>query len=59
VARELIRAGEVDELHLTLNPVVLGSGQSLLGNLNQRIDLKLIESNVFDCGVVALYYERR
>ena len=34
--RQYLRAGLIDELHLALRPVLLGSGESLLGGLNLR-----------------------
>jgi dihydrofolate reductase len=32
--REYLQAGLIDELHLTISPVLLGSGEHLLGGLN-------------------------
>ena len=34
--RQYVRAGRVDELHLALSPVLLGSGEHLLGGIDMR-----------------------
>jgi dihydrofolate reductase len=34
--REYLRAGAIDELHLAISPVLLGSGEPLLANLDLR-----------------------
>jgi dihydrofolate reductase len=50
-----IRAGLIDELHLFVNPVVVGGGnQSLPDDI--RVQLELIDERRFDSGVVHLHY---
>ncbi len=34
--RQYLRAGLIDELHLAIRPVLLGSGEHLLNNLDMR-----------------------
>lgn len=50
---------EIDELHLKLNPVLIGSGIPLVasGFAVDRYDL--LDSRVFDSGVALLRYARR
>jgi dihydrofolate reductase len=55
-AQHLIRLGLVDELKITVSPVVLGSGLSLFHDIEGRIDLKLERCRTFDSGVVSLTY---
>jgi dihydrofolate reductase len=55
LAGAALRAGLVDELHLYLNPVVVGGGTSALpGHL--RLRLELLDTRRFDNGVVHLHY---
>jgi len=49
--------GLIDEYQLAVNPTVLGSGLPLFKNIRDRINLKLIKTKTFGCGVITLYYE--
>ena len=57
LTRSLLEAGLVDELNLTVAPVVVGEGRSLFAGLGRRIDLRLAESTRFDNGTLYLRYE--
>jgi dihydrofolate reductase len=46
----------IDELRLLVYPVVVGSGERILENIN-KTTLKLIDSKSFSSGVVALHYQ--
>jgi dihydrofolate reductase len=52
----LLRKGLLDELHLLVFPVVLGSGKRLFETPEDRLPLKLIDSATFETGVVHLTY---
>jgi dihydrofolate reductase len=52
----LLREGLLDELHLFVFPVVLGSGKRLFGEPGDRLPLRLIDSATFETGVVHLTY---
>lgn len=52
----LIRAGLVDELRLLIFPVVVNEGRRLLDELD-KMGLKLLTTQVFNSGVVALHYQ--
>jgi dihydrofolate reductase len=56
-AQTLSSLGLIDDYRLKLQPVVLGNGLSLFREVKNRIDLKLVKSQVFKSGVVALYYQ--
>jgi dihydrofolate reductase len=58
LAATFLRLGLVDELHLTVHPVVIGRGTRLFPEGDLWIDLRLVETRVFDNGVVLLRYER-
>ena len=54
----LLRQGLLDELHLLVFPVVLGSGKRLFGDGGEKLPLELIGSATFEIGVVRLTYAR-
>ena len=52
----LIKEKLIDEFYLFVNPIIIGKGKTIFKSLEiQR--LMLIESKVFDCGLVLLHYE--
>lgn len=55
--RTFIDLDLIDIYRLGVHPVALGSGKPLFENLHQRINLKLIKTDVFRSGVVLLTYE--
>jgi dihydrofolate reductase len=48
--------GLVDEIGLSLHPVLLGGGKPLFSNIQNRINLILIESKTYATGLVSLTY---
>jgi len=56
LAASLIRLGLVDEFHLMVNPVILGSGTPFFPTMDQPLNLKLVQSHTYDSGVVYLHY---
>ncbi len=54
----LIQADLIDEYHLYLNPVALGSGVPIFDRIGGVRRLKLMESAAFDSGIVLLRYTR-
>jgi dihydrofolate reductase len=59
LAQTFIQLDLIDEYHLTVNPVVLGSGMSLFKELKDRVALKLLNTKTFGSGVIALHYETK
>ena len=53
----LIRAGLIDEFHLFINPVAIGSGMTIFKDLNEIQKFDLVKSVAFDCGIIGLHYE--
>ena len=55
---KLIELGLIDEYHFLVHPIVAGEGRRLCedSNLLEKLQLRLVESNVFKSGCVALRY---
>ncbi len=53
----LIKEKLIDEFHLFVNPMALGSGLPIFQHLKSYQKLKLVNSIAFDCGIVLLHYE--
>lgn len=47
----------VDELMLSVHPILLGSGKPLFENLDTRTQLKLTNSITYNSGLVQLFYD--
>lgn len=56
LAATLIRHGLVDEFHLLVHPVVLGGGTPFFPALENKLNLRLVETRTFHSGVVYLRY---
>ncbi len=52
----LLNAHLVDEIILSVHPIILGKGIPLFSNINKRVNLLLLESIPFDSGLVQLCY---
>ena len=57
-AHSLMKEDLIDGYWLFVNPVLLGKGIPLFGNIEQVRKLKFVSSNTFHSGVVCLYYEK-
>jgi len=55
---KLVELGLVDEYQFVVHPVLAGEGRRLLEgiNLQERLQLKLVESKILKSGCVALHY---
>lgn len=51
-----INLGLIDEYRLSIHPVILGDGKPLFIDINQRLNLKLVDTKRFSSGVVQLCY---
>jgi dihydrofolate reductase len=56
LSQALIGMGLVDELRLLVYPLVLGAGDRLFGETQDKIPLRLVESRPFGGGVVSMIY---
>jgi dihydrofolate reductase len=57
-SHSLMEFNLIDEYWLFVNPVLLGIGIPLFKNINDKINLNLLESNVFPSGVIGLHYKK-
>ena len=53
----LINKGLIDEYHLFINPMILGSGMPIFQSLSTKQNLVLKLAQSFDCGMTVLCYE--
>jgi dihydrofolate reductase len=58
IARSFIAQGLVDELRLTINPVLLGGGTPLFPSEKARAGLQLVGSKALASGVLAVHYRK-
>lgn len=55
VARALIAAGVIDELHLFVNPVALGGGMPVFPAADTARHLEIVHAQRFECGITGLH----
>lgn len=53
-----IRLNLIDVYRISVHPLALGSGKPLFESLKDRLNLKLVKTNVFKSGVVQLVYKK-
>lgn len=53
----LMQMDLVDEHRVMVNPLLLGKGNPLFKNMDEKIDLRLVKTRTFQSGNVLLYYE--
>jgi len=58
IPSQLIELGLVDEYRFVVGPIVAGEGRRLLEgvSLQERLQLRLVESKIFESGCIALHY---
>jgi dihydrofolate reductase len=56
LVRSLLREGLLDELHLLMHPIVVGTGKHLFDD-GPQVPLRLADSRAFSTGVLDLTYE--
>ena len=55
----LAELGLIDEYEFVVHPIVVGRGPTLFAGLSKELDLRLVDRQEFNSGVVALRYEPR
>lgn len=61
IPSQLAELGLIDEYHFIIHPIVIGDGRGLFEgiNLQNKLQLKLVESTAFKSGAVALRYLKK
>jgi dihydrofolate reductase len=61
IPSQLIELGLVDEYRFVVQPIIAGEGRRLLEGISlpEKLQLKLVESNIFKSGSVALHYSKQ
>ena len=58
LARSLTNLSLIDDYWILIHPIIVGKGRRLFDGINERLDLKLVDSQKFHSGVVALHYQQ-
>jgi len=54
---QLSQYGLIDEYRIIVNPLILGKGNLMFKDIDHRIGLTLLKTEILDAGVVVLYYQ--
>lgn len=57
LAATFMRLGLIDEYRVYIQPIILGGGKPMFARLDNRIDLRLVETHTFNSGIVLLKYQ--
>jgi dihydrofolate reductase len=52
----LLKENLIDELHLFINPVVIGKGMPIFQEVTAKQNYNLVASKQFECGIIVLTY---
>jgi dihydrofolate reductase len=58
VTTSFSKAGLIDEMHLSIHPLLLGAGKKLFGGVEARLNWALSEARPYSSGLVQLIYGR-
>jgi dihydrofolate reductase len=58
LVQSFLQQGLIDEFIININPVILGAGISLFKNIDKKVELQLLKSTRFECGVLGCHYQR-
>lgn len=56
-AGSLISKNLIDEYHLFINPTTIGNGLTIFNKLENRLNLRLVNTTPTTCGIVVLCYQ--
>jgi dihydrofolate reductase len=59
LATSFMNLGLIDEYRVNLNPVFLGHGKRILGDVTKVMGMKLVDQKTYSSGVIALHYIRK
>ena len=53
----LMKFGLINDYHVFINPVAIGKGLTIFRSIENKLDLGLVNSKSFKCGIVVLHYK--
>ena len=53
----LIKENLIDEFHLLVNPVAIGSGLAIFNTIGNKMNMTLLKSKAYSSGIVLLHYK--
>jgi dihydrofolate reductase len=56
IVSSFIKENLIDEYHLFINPVIIGKGKTIFGDVTGKLPLKLVNTVPTECGIVVLQY---
>ncbi|MEO5979375.1 MAG: dihydrofolate reductase family protein [Chryseolinea sp.] len=59
IVRQLADHDLIDHYSFMIDPVVLGAGSTIFGDINKKLDLELLNSKVFRSGVLLVNYKTK
>lgn len=59
IVNQLLKLKAIDDIILSIIPVILGKGTRLFSNDNPSIDLELLSSKSFTSGLVQIHYKQK
>lgn len=54
--QSFIREGLIEDLVVTVVPILIGEGMSLFGSVKKDVDLDMVSTQSFKCGMVQTHY---
>jgi len=57
IVSSFIRENLIDEYHLFINPVIIGKGKTIFGNVKEQMKLRLVNAITSTTGIVILQYQ--
>ena len=58
IATQLLELNLIDEFYFLVQPIIAGTGRKLFDNFVEQKNLELIDTKVFNSGVVVLHYNK-
>lgn len=58
LAHRLMQLDLIDEIKITVSPVLIGKGLPLFQGIEEKLSLELVENKTFDSGAIGLVYRR-
>jgi dihydrofolate reductase len=57
IVQQLTNLGLIDEYRLIVNPLILGNGKPLFKDIKDKLNLKLVNTRMFENGNALLFYQ--